>query len=153
MWVNVICYPESYRNEQMKKTGNWFLSWENSFLLQLHLCPLGGPISSHKASFLLPIITHKVEQNILAAKYRLTLCFLFLLMCVCLVGVYSTFLESLLLISCLASCSSTSFFSACREPTDSFHTYSACNKLMLLFINARCDSPYWRMSMYPCDWT
>lgn len=35
--------------------------------------------------------------------------------CVCLVGVYGTFLESLLLISCFASCSSASFFSASGE--------------------------------------
>lgn len=43
-------------------------------------------ISPHVASFLPPNMTHKVEQNILAAKYRFTLSFLSSLKCVCVCG-------------------------------------------------------------------
>lgn len=87
-------------------------------------------------------MTHKVGQNILVAKYRRAVYFLFSYVCVCVCEIYSTFLVSLLLISCLASCSSASFFSACREPADWFHTYYVCNKLLHLIIYTSYNLQY-----------
>lgn len=109
--------------------------------MSLEFRPLEGPNSQHKTSSLPPTMTHKLEQNKLAAKYRITPSSLHSRMCS--VRVYGTFLESLLLISCLASCSSTSFFSASTEPTGSFHiSCSGCNMFTLLFITLRCDAHY-----------
>lgn len=107
--------------------------------VKFHPRPLDGLLSPHKADSLPPEVTHEVEHNGWVAKFRLAAYFQFCLCCVCVVGVHSTFLESLLLISCLASCSSASFFSACgkKKRRQSLHNNGVCNRPLLLFINSQ----------------
>ncbi len=69
--------------------------------------------------------------------------------CMCECGVYTTFLESLLFISCLASCSSASFFSAHRRATETFHILW---HKKLLFITAKMWLAKFRWNTKAEDW-